>query len=68
MMLEQIERKHRKMMEEQQLPPKPTKPKIVGVKVEPDLYQQLLLLKKRRGLTSIKAALLLAAEEGIARL
>jgi hypothetical protein len=65
MMLEQIEKKHAKMIEERVLPPKPEKAKVVGVKVEPNLYQQLAILKERRGLKSIKEAMLMAAREGL---
>lgn len=60
MMLDQIVRK-----QEKQIMERDSKPKTVGVKVPPNIYQRLVLLKTKRRLGSIKAAALLAIERGV---
>lgn len=61
-------------MEEQkrqsESPPKTKAPgtKTVGVPVPPALYKRLVLVKERHGLSSIKAAVLMASDHGCAAL
>jgi hypothetical protein len=42
--------------------------KTIGVEVEPKLYVALDRLRTKRGLRSLKAAMILAAEEGLKHL
>lgn len=42
------------------------KPKTIGVKVDPELYEQLKQLKENRRLKSLSEALLMAARAGLA--
>ena len=63
MMLDQIEEKQRKQQAQYKNDPK--KAKTIGVPTPPGLYAKLAQLKKKKGLKSLKEAMLLAAEAGI---
>lgn len=75
--LYQIENRQKEKMQQQKengkKTRKPAKPdphgrKTVGVKVDPTTYEELVRLKKKQGLGSIKEAVLVAAREGLKRL
>lgn len=65
MMLEQIEKRQREMLEEFE---KKQKPKTIGVPTPPDLYEKLVRLKEKEGLSSLKKAMILAACKGVDQL
>lgn len=73
--LYQIENRQKKMEQKQGNgkkrktgKPDPYGRKTVGVKVDPTTYEELVRLKKKHGLSSIKEAVLVAAREGLKRL
>lgn len=43
-------------------------PKTIGIKVSPQLYERLAIIKDKYGLKSMKEALVRAASEGVTRL
>lgn len=62
MMLDEINRKLREKMDKQEME---TKPKTIGVKTPPGIYRRLKALKERRGLKSLKEAMLYSARVGL---